>query len=340
VRILFSGSAGFVGGYLVPELLARGHEVVGLDNFSKYGPVSRADDDDARYRLVEGDARDSELVYRLLDGCDHFVAGAAMVGGIGYYHAFPYDLLAANLRICASSADAAIRRHREGTLRKVTYVSSSMVYESASSWPTAEEQALASPPPASFYGFGALAVDYLARAAWEQHGLAYTIVRPFNCVGVGERRPVGGGRLRSGDLTLTLNHVVPDLVQKVLKGQDPLRILGSGEQARCYIHGSDLARGIATALEHPAARNEAINLSSAQATTVLELAAAIWAKVHGPDVPLRVVHDAAFRDDVQRQQASTEKARRLLGFEPAVTLDEMLDEVIPWVEEAIARDLI
>jgi len=335
-----SGSAGFVGGYLVPELLARGHEVVGLDDLSKYGPVARAHDDDPRYRLVVGDARDGELVYRLLDGCDHFVAGAAMVGGIGYYHAFPYDLLAANLRICASSADAAIRRHREGALQKVTYLSSSMVYESASSWPTAEEQALASPPPPSFYGFGALAVDYLARAAWEQHGLAYTVIRPFNCVGVGERRTVAGERLRSGELTLTLNHVVPDLVQKVLRGQDPLRILGSGEQVRCYIHGRDLARGIATAVEHPDARNEAFNLSTAQGTTVLELAAAIWRKVHGPGVPLRVLHDAGFRDDVQRQLASPEKAKRLLGFEATVTLDEMLDEVIPWVEEAIARDLI
>ena len=339
MRVLVSGSAGFVGGYLVAELLARGHEVVGLDNFSKYGPVTRAHDSHPRYRLVEGDARDSELVYRLLDGCDHFVAGAAMVGGIGYYHAFPYDLLAANLRICASSADAAIRR-REGPLQKVTYISSSMVYESASSWPTAEEQALASPPPSSFYGFGALAVDYLARAAWEQHGLAYTIVRPFNCVGVGERRALADERLRSGELTLALNHVVPDLVAKVLKGQDPLRVLGSGEQVRCYIHGSDLARGIATALEHPDARNEAINLATPQPTTVLELAAAIWRKVYGPDAPLRVVHDTAFRDDVQRQHASTAKAERLLGFEPTITLDEMLDEVIPWVEEAIALDLI
>jgi nucleoside-diphosphate-sugar epimerase len=340
VNVLLTGSAGFIGGYVVEELLSRGHEVVGLDNFSKYGPVAHTYDDDPRYRFVEGDARDVELVYELLEGCDHFIAGAAMIGGISYFHAFAYDLLATNERIIAAACDAAIRRHADGVLQKVTYLSSSMVFESASSWPSQEGDELRMPPPHSSYGFQKLAVEYFARAAHLQHGLPFTIVRPFNCVGIGERRALSDVEVRSGNVTLALSHVVPDLAQKVLKGQDPLHILGSGEQVRCYTYGGDLARGIVTAMEHPAALNEDFNLSTSQATTVIELAEAIWHHVHGSEVPLRVVYDDPFPYDVQRRIPSTDKARRVLGFEAKTSLEEMLDEVVPWIEAAIADGTI
>src|SRR6266704_2729528 len=95
-QVLVSGSAGFIGGYVVEELLNRGYAVVGLDDFSKYGKVRKSYDDDPRYRLVEGDARDAELIRRLLADCDHFIAGAAMIGGISYFHTYAYDLLATN----------------------------------------------------------------------------------------------------------------------------------------------------------------------------------------------------------------------------------------------------
>ena len=147
MKVLVTGSAGFIGGYLVEELLGRGHEVVGLDNFSKYGPVSHSYDDHPNYSFTEGDARDTELVTKLLEGCDHFVAGAAMIGGISYFHAYAYDLLATNERIMASTCDAAIKAYRQGKLQKVTYLSSSMVFESAESWPSYEGQQLEIPPP-------------------------------------------------------------------------------------------------------------------------------------------------------------------------------------------------
>ncbi len=169
--VLVTGSAGFIGGYVVKELLDRGHEVVGLDNYSKYGPVTRSYDAHPGYRFVFGDARDPKLLGELLTGCDHFVADAAMVGGIPYFHAYAYDLLAANERITSASCDAAIEAHRRGSLEKVTYLSSSMVYESADAWPSVEGQELDLPPPRSSYGFQKLAVEYFARAAHQQHGL-------------------------------------------------------------------------------------------------------------------------------------------------------------------------
>jgi UDP-glucose 4-epimerase len=339
-RVLISGSSGFIGGYLATELLRRGYQVVGVDNYSKYGPRQSPHAANPAYSFVYGDAADSELMTSLLTDCDHFIAAAAMVGGISYFHAYPYDLLAVNERIMAASCDAAIRAFRQGRLRKLTYVSSSMVYESADRWPSREAELASLPPPRSAYGFQKLAGEYFARAAFDQYGLPFTIVRPFNCVGTGESRALRAEQVCSGDIKLALSHVVPDLVTKVAKGQDPVRIFGSGNQLRHYTYGGDLARGVVAAMESPLADGEDFNLSTAAGTTVRQLAELIWAKIKGPGVPLRVEHDAPYRHDVQRRVPDTEKARRLLGFEATTTLDQMLDEVIGWVGEALAAGLL
>jgi nucleoside-diphosphate-sugar epimerase len=339
-QVLVSGSAGFIGGYVVEELLNRGYAVIGLDNFSKYGKVAKSYDDHPDYRLVEGDARDTGLLTELLAGCDHFIAGAAMIGGISYFHTYAYDLLAANERIIAASCDAAIAAHRDGRLRKVTYLSSSMVFESATEWPSFEGQQKEIPPPLSSYGFQKLAVEYFARAAWDQYRLPYTLLRPFNCVGTGESRALSDEQILSGNIRLAMSHVVPDLVQKVLKGQDPLHILGSGDQVRHYTYGGDLAVGVVTAMEHPDAGGEDFNLSTDQGTTVRGLAEVIWRKIKGPGVPLRLVHDDPFEYDVQRRIPATDKAKKVLGFEAATTLEDMLDDVIPWIDAAIKAGTI
>ncbi|RMG16175.1 MAG: NAD-dependent epimerase/dehydratase family protein [Planctomycetota bacterium] len=335
-KVLVTGANGFIAGYLVQELLDAGWEVVGLDDFRKYGRVRKSYEDHPSYRLVEGDAKDTGLLLELLEDCEHLVAGAAMIGGISYFHTYAYDLLAENERITASTFDAAIQAHRDHRLEKSTVVSSSMVFERTERYPTPEGEQHRCPPPASTYGFQKLATEYFARGAWEQYRLPYTIIRPFNCVGIGERRALGDVEIASGNVKLAMSHVVPDLVQKVLKGQDPLHVLGDGQQVRCYTYGGDIARGIRISLEHPAARNEDFNLSTATATTVLELAERIWKKVHGDERPFRVVHDPPFPYDVQRRIPDVGKAERLLGFRAETPLDAILDEVIPWVREALA----
>jgi nucleoside-diphosphate-sugar epimerase len=214
-----------------------------------------------------------------------------------------------------------------------------MVYENATVFPTPEEHVRECPPPTSTYGFQKLACEYFARGAREQHGLPYTVCRPFNCVGIGESRALGGKDVPSGNVRLAMSHVVPDLVQKVLKGQDPLHILGSGDQVRCYTYGGDLARGIADAMFHPAATNEDFNLSTPTATTVVELARAIWEKVHGtgPSAPpFRFESDPPYPHDVAMRVPDTRKAKRVLGFEAATGLSQMLDEVVPWIRGEIA----
>jgi len=331
VRILVTGAAGFINGYLVPELLETGHEVIGLDDFSKYGRLAKSYDGHPRYRFVEGDAKDAGLMRALAADCDQVVAAAAMIGGISYFHEFAYDLLAENERILASTFDAAIAAHRAGRLSRIVVVSSSMVYESATVFPTPEGAQLTSPPPISTYGFQKLASEFFAKGAWEQYELPYTIVRPFNCVGIGERRALRDTDIMSGNVKLALSHVVPDLVLKVLKGQDPLHILGDGSQVRHYTYGGDLAHGIRLAMESEAAVNDDFNLSTAASTTVLELATAIWHKIHGPERELRFVCDPPFEHDVQLRVPDVRKARQVLGFESTTSLDSMLDEVIPWI---------
>jgi len=214
-------------------------------------------------------------------------------------------------------------------------LSSSMVFESVTIFPTPEGAERTSPPPRSTYGFQKLATEYFARGAWEQYELPFTIVRPFNCVGIGERRPLRAAEMTTGNRRQALSHVVPDLIQRVLAGQDPLHILGDGGQVRHYTYGGDIARGIRLAMESPKALNDDFNISSAEGTTVRDLAERIWRKIRA-DEPFRLVHDEAFEYDVQKRVPDVTKARRVLGFEATTSLDTSLDEVIGWIREETA----
>ena len=330
MRILVTGSAGFVGGYLVSHLLERGHHVRGIDNFSKYGKIVRDHDSHPNYEFVEGDCKDVPLMERLANGCDVIVAGAAMIGGISYFHEFAYDLLAENERILASTFDASIAAHMKGGLKRIIVISSSMVFENTVTYPTPESDLLVSPPPSSTYGFQKLATEYFAKGAWEQYKLPYTIVRPFNCVGIGEGRALSDKEVMSGNIKLALSHVLPDLIQKALKGQKPLRILGEGNQIRHYTHGKDLARGIRMCIESDKAINQDFNLSTHVSTAVEDLAKIVWEEVNG-DEPFVFECDPPFIYDVQKRVPDTSKAKEILGFTAEIPLRDSVREVVAWI---------
>jgi UDP-glucose 4-epimerase len=336
VKILVTGAKGFIPGYVIEDLLAHGHDVVGIDNHSKYGPVRKSYDDHPRYRFVEGDAKDARELTELADGCDQILAAAAMIGGIGYFHAHAYDLLAENERILAATFDAAIAERSRGHLDRIVVLSSSMVYENATAFPTPETAVAESPPPTSTYGFQKLASEYFARGAWEQHRLPFTILRPFNCVGIGERRAVLPGDALAGNVQQAVSHVVPDLIAKVLAGQDPLHVLGDGEQIRHYTYGGDLAVGIRLAMESRDAVNETFNLATATGTTVREVAELVWRKING-DRPLRLVHDPPLPHDVRVRRPDVRKAARVLGFEATTPLSSVLDELIAWMRGGMSE---
>ncbi|MEU8890053.1 NAD-dependent epimerase/dehydratase family protein [Streptomyces sp. NPDC048442] len=332
VKVLVTGAAGFLGGYVVEELLARGCTVVGLDNLSKYGQPARTPPVHERFTSVVGDAADKDLLYELSEDCDHFIANAALIGGVRYMKDLAYDILATNNQLVGAAAEVGMRRHGE-KLRKVTYVSSSMVYEghAGSGFREGDERVVA--PPATAYGFQKLAVEYYARAAWSQYGLPYTIVRPFNCVGAGERHATHGSTSSGEQQHMVRGHVIPDFVERALRRENPFRILGDGRQFRTFTHAKDMARGIVLAMESQAAHNEDFNLSGQHGCTIAELAEFVWNRVN-PGEPLVLRHEEAFPDDVRVRKPDTRKAAEVLGFTADTPLGVMVDEVLAWVRES------
>jgi nucleoside-diphosphate-sugar epimerase len=337
MRILITGGAGFIGSYTTEDLLNAGHSVVCIDNFSKYGRVERDYFNHPNFTLVVGDVQDQKLMESASEGCDYIIACAAMIGGISYFHKYAYDLLATNERILASTFDCAIKRHKEGVLKKVLVISSSMVYERAEHYPSSESDIVKIPVPMSTYGFQKLASEYFAKGAFEQYGVPFTIVRPFNCVGIGEQKALTEDVVPSGNISLALSHVLPDLVQKMVKGQRPLHILGDGHQVRCYTHGTDIARGLRICLDHPNALNQDFNISTARATTVHELASLVWS--HFEKGEPTFYSDEPYEYDVQKRIPDVSKARDLLGFEAKVSLEESVAEVCEWVAKATKAGL-
>jgi len=335
MKILLTGSQGFIGSYICNELLKEGHQVVGVDNYSKYGRVVRPHDTHKNFKLYEVDVL-SDKFNSVVDEekPNQIIAGAAMIGGISYFHKFAYDLLATNERILAQTFDAAIKGYQEGWLERIVVLSSSMVFEETTVYPTPEDEVTKCPPPSSTYGFQKLAVEYFAKGANEQYDLPYTIIRPFNCVGVGEEDSITEHAVTSGNIKLMMSHVLPDLINKILKGQDPLHVLGCGDQVRCYTNGKDLARGIRMAMESEKAINNDFNISTSQATSVLELAEVIW-KILKPDTKFNYTCETGYKYDVQKRVPNTDKAKEVLGFEAEVGLEESVIEVVNYMVKKV-----
>lgn len=337
VKVLVTGSHGFIGSYICQDLLDNGYEVFGIDNFSKYGKVKKPFESHPNFTFMQTDARYIDRLPKYFADVDYIIAGAAMIGGISYFHKYAYDLLATNERILASTFDLAInlwnnRKRYDSHIKRVIVLSSSMVFECTTEYPTPEEEIQKCPPPLSTYGFQKLASEYFCKGAYEQYGLPYTIIRPFNCVGVGEDEALGAEEVEQGNIKMLMSHVLPDLIYKALhlKDDDKLPILGSGDQVRHYTNGKDIARGIRIAIESPAAVNEDFNISSPRATTVKELAEIVWEKIHG--TPLKVKHEDPFTYDVQVRSPNVDKATQKLGFETTIDLEESVDEVIDWMK--------
>jgi nucleoside-diphosphate-sugar epimerase len=329
--VLITGSQGFIGSYLCQDLLDRGYRVVGVDNYSKYGKITRPHDSHKNFKFYEEDVIDIEKrdISRF-GNVDYVIAGAAMIGGISYFHKFAYDLLSKIERIIASTFDLAINLRKNHRLQRIVVLSSSMVFESTEEFPTPESSIKRSPPPLSTYGFQKLACEYFCKGAYEQYDLPFTIVRPFNCVGVGEDKALTDEVVTSGNVELMMSHVLPDLANKALKGQYPLRVLGNGQQVRCYTNGKDIARGIRLALESENAINEDFNISASRSTSVVELAEMVWKEV-GRQEAFKIEHDQPFEYDVQNRVPDVTKTRDVLGFEAQVTLEESIREVVEYI---------
>jgi UDP-glucose 4-epimerase len=311
-RVLVTGGAGTIGAAVVRRLLAEPDlEVRVSDQRDAPAWMSSACD------IHTADLRDVGNAREAIAGCDAVVHLAAIVGGIANFHKLPYTLSEVNADLYTATFHVALERD----LERFLYVSSSMVFERATEFPTTEEHIDLCPVPRSAYGFSKLTGEVFTIAAHEQHGLPYTICRPFNAYGPGEIPDDEPG----------IAHLVPDLIKKVLSGQAPLEIFGSGEQTRTLTYVDDVADGIVTALRHPAALNEDFNISAGEELTVAEIARQIWAACGQPPDEFELEHLPTYPVDVQRRWPSVEKARRLLGWEAQVELTDGVARTAEWL---------
>jgi UDP-glucose 4-epimerase len=270
--------------------------------------------------IHSGDLREAATASAAVSGCSQVIHLAAIVGGIANFHKLPYTLTEVNNAL----SGAVVRASIDEAVERYVCVSSSMVFERAIDFPTTEAHLLECPAPRSAYGFSKLAGEVYTRAAHDQHGLCYTICRPFNAYGPGELPdPNEPG----------IAHAVPDLISKALAGQHPLQIFGSGQQTRTLTHVDDIADGIVTAMASPAGENEDFNISASRELSVAEIARLIWEACGQDPSSLELEHLPSFDVDVQRRWPSVEKARQVLGWEAQVDVRDGIAQTVRWLRD-------
>jgi UDP-glucose 4-epimerase len=313
-RVLVTGGAGTIGAAVVRRLLTDPAWEVRVSDQRPAPQWMREG-----CEVHTGDLRELAQARRATGGCTHVIHLAAIVGGIANFHRLPHTLTEVNNALYNGIVRAAL----EEEVERFTYVSSSMVFERATEYPTTEAHLPDCPTPQSAYGFSKLTGEVYCRAAHAEHGLPFTICRPFNAYGPGEVPDAEPG----------IAHAVPDLIKKVLAGQRPLQIFGSGEQTRTLTHIDDIADGVVTAMGSPAGLNEDFNISAARELTVAEIARIIWEACGEDPEAFALEHLPTFEVDVKRRWPSVEKARRLLGWEAQIALEDGIAATVAWLRE-------
>jgi nucleoside-diphosphate-sugar epimerase len=316
-RVLVTGGAGTIGAAVVKRLLSDPQWDVRVSDQREAPQWMREGCEVHRGDLRElGEAREATR------GCSHVIHLAAIVGGIGNFHKLPHTLTEVNNGLYNTIFRAAL----DHGVERFVYVSSSMVFERATVFPTPESHIVDTPIPQSAYGFSKLTGEVYCRAAHDEHGLPYTICRPFNAYGPGEMPEDEPG----------IAHMVPDVIKKVLSGQKPLQIFGDGTQTRTITHIDDIADGIVTAMGSPKALNEDFNISAGEEMTVAEIARVIWEECGEDPEAFELEHLPTFEVDVVRRWPDVSKARDLLGWEARIGVREGVAGTVEWLR-AVAQ---
>jgi UDP-glucose 4-epimerase len=319
-RVLVTGGAGTIGAAVVRRLLSDPRfEVRVSDQRAAPGWMREG------CEVHTGDLRELEQARAATRGCEAVIHLAAIVGGIGNFHKLPHTLTEVNNALY----NAVVRAALEAQVERFVYVSSSMVFEQATKYPTTEEHIWTCPVPRSAYGFSKLTGEVYVRAAHEEHGFPYTICRPFNAYGPGEMPEDEPG----------IAHMVPDVIKKCLTLPEgaPLPIFGDGTQTRTLTHIDDIADGIVTALASPAALHEDFNVSASQELTVAEIARVIWTACGRDPGAFALEHLPTYPVDVVRRWPSVEKAQRLLGWEAQIGVQDGVAATVEWLRGTLAH---
>jgi UDP-glucose 4-epimerase len=310
-RVLVTGGVGMIGTATVRRLLADpAYEV----RVSDQRPAPQWMREGCE--LHTGDLRAPAQARAATKGCSQVIHVGELDGGIVSLH---HTALEASIAL----SSALIRAALEHEVERFVYVSSPMVFERAELFPTPEEYLRDCPVALSAHGFSALTGERFCRAAHEQHGLPYTICRPFNPYGPGEVPDAEPGNA----------NVVAELITKVLSGRRPLEIFGSGEQTRTLTHVEDVADGILRSMSSPAGLNEDFNISAARELSVAEIARIVWEACGEDPADFALKHLPTLAGGVERRWPSVEKARGLLGWEGQIEAEDGIAATVRWLRE-------
>jgi UDP-glucose 4-epimerase len=301
-RVLVTGGAGTLGTAVVRRLIRDpDYEVRVSDQRAAPGWMREG------CEVHRGDLRVLGEARKALAGCRLVIHLAGVVERQG-----AHTLTEVNNALSNSVVRAAL----DEDVARFVYISSGTVYERATQFPTWEDHVADCPAPQSAYGFSKLTGERYCRAAAEEHGLPFTICRPFNAYGPGA----------------TADAVVPDLLRKAIDGLNPLPIYGSGEQTRTFTHIDDVADGVVCAMASPAGLGEAFNLAWREETSIAELARICWEACGRDAGALELLREPSPKEvDPQRRWASVEKARELLGWEAKVSVREGVARTAEWL---------
>ena len=313
MKYLITGGAGFIGSHLSDALIAHGDEVVVLDNLST-GNRSNIEQliPNPNFTLIEGSILDTQLVNEVVESVDHVLHLAAAVGVFNIIDK-PLESLTTNLRGTENILEASTKHNKE-----VLIASSSEIYGKNSNVPLHEEsdRIVGSPLKSRWSYSEAKAIDEsMAIFFHQEKGLTVRIVRLFNTVGP---RQVGHYGM-----------VVPRFVAAALKNE-PLTVYGSGAQSRCFCHVYDAVRGILAIIDSQATIGDAFNIGNNQEVTIEDLAKKVIEQTGSTSTIQKIAYEAAYSagfEDMQRRVPDIGKARITVGWEPALSLDEIIVDV-------------
>lgn len=315
MRILVTGSEGSLMQWTIKHLINDDHEVVGVDNHSRYDEYEHTRVvDPQEYEFQEIDLTDPVATEEIVVGVDAVINAAALIYGVKGFHEYPADILSNDVTIHRNILKAANKHDIE----RVSYISSSMVYEQDKP-PHNEDDVWNNLLPSTDYGLSKVVGERYSMAFAEQYDIDYTIWRPFNIITPYERSEDEPG----------MSHVFADFIRKVLvEQQNPMEIFGDGEQVRCFTWIDEVAETIATKSLSVDTQNEVYNLANAEPVTMKELAQRIFemGKKRGliTDEELKFEYVPIYDDDVKRRVPSVKKAETDFGWNPEIKLNDAL----------------
>lgn len=315
-KVLVTGGAGFIGSHLSEALLARGDEVTIIDDLST-GRIENIEHlrSRAKFRFAIETVMNETVMDRLVSECDIVYHLAAAVG-VDLIVGRPVEVIETNV-LGAHIVFKIANRYK----KKVVLSSSSEIYGKSEDVPFREDaDRVLGPTTRSRWSYAdSKAMDeFLALAYHKERQLPVVIVRLFNTVG-----PRQTGRY---------GMVVPRLVEQALCGR-PMTVYGDGRQSRCFAYVTDIVGAILNLADHPDALGEVFNLGSTEEVTIEELALRIKERTGSESSIVYVPYDRAYEvgfEDMRRRVPDISKARDLIGYSPAVGLDEILDRIIAY----------